>query len=266
MSTPDVRRAQSLLLRRVAAPSYTTAELGEIARCWSERQQGNPHLFNGPIVVARDVSWTAEHQCRIDWSTGTYAQYLWRHAADVSRRRRPYARVVFASMLARTGEGDLVLGRMAGHTATPGRIQLPGGNVEPPGHERDLTAATVRGHALRELHEETGLTPQYHPPRLWGVTVGSAGDVGVLFEVRVAGRATVGDTFTRHCMAAETTRETPEFDSLITVAAAGDGRVDDREGLSEAYGVDYLPEVLRTEHGAGSIVTSEWCWKDSVDV
>ena len=69
----------------------------------------------------------------------------------------PAIRNCFAMGALRASDGAFLLGVMAPHTANAGKIYFPGGTPEP----ADIVGDTVdlEGNVLREVAEETGLTP-----------------------------------------------------------------------------------------------------------
>jgi 8-oxo-dGTP pyrophosphatase MutT (NUDIX family) len=246
--------AEAVRFEEVAPIDYRPSELAAISRYWGDRQAQNPSLFNGPLVAARGCRWDGGI-CTIRWSRANYADYLWRdspeHAPQDETGRRRYARALFVSVLAVTTDERLVFGRMAADTSTPGRVQLPGGNVEPPvdGQRPDLTA--VGEHAVLELAEETGLQVAADAAPVWAVKDrGDYGDVGVIFRAEVGSAEEVQRTFAGHRAALAASGQHAEFVSLVAV----DQATASSERLTHDMRphVDYLPAVLKSARSGGS--------------
>lgn len=124
---------------------------------WRGVVEGNPHLFNGRILLMR----AAEIRHGGDGARTfggafvevEYKAFLyWRHVgfpdADMVN--------VFAMAALQAGDGAFILGEMGAHTANPGQIYFPAGTPDRDdvfGDRVDLD-----GSARRELFEETGLS------------------------------------------------------------------------------------------------------------
>ncbi|RMI28454.1 NUDIX hydrolase [Nocardia stercoris] len=214
---------------------------------WRLTSMRNPTLFNGPLVRSHGVSWESD-SCVVSWSRSNYAHYLWRHAPGNSPDR-PYARAVYVSVVARTDDGSLVLGRMATETSSPGRIQLPGGNVVPPITDDDLTEDAVRRHAACEFREEVGVELDPEALRLWAIKVGGAGDIGVFYLADLGSAELLRRAFDEHIAQHD---GPPEFTSLITVHSGIPG--------IPLIGpqVDYLPALLQMLFGTPLVPGTEF--------
>lgn len=163
------------MLQLVRVPAKLSSAK-EVADFWAARS--NRALYDGPVVEARGVTKVGDGW-RIEWSETTYSRYYWRFGgAD-------YARGLHVSALILTTDGYLVVGEMNTHTVSAGRIQLPGGNFDPPErHERAITEMDGRAVLARELIEELGLSISPDELRLWSVLEGQDyGDVAVIFEL-----------------------------------------------------------------------------------
>lgn len=144
---------------------------------WGSIQAERPWLFDGPIVAA--IADPQPETFTVRWYPSTYSRYL---ARDVAGDDGGYDRALFASVIVRSSDGLVLFGAMAGTTSSPGRLQLPGGNVElaPDG---SLNEPGIRAEAARELREETGIAIKPDDLRLHRVSVGDAyGDVGFLYR------------------------------------------------------------------------------------
>lgn len=138
--------------------SFATDEATAIDAHWSRRTAGNPHLFNGRVMllhhgeVERDEAGSAAFRGAC-FETDFKAFMAWREfgfpPTDV--------RNIFSMAAIETEDGGFVLGEMAAHTAPAGQIYFPSGTPD----RSDVRGGRVdiEGSALRELAEETGLGP-----------------------------------------------------------------------------------------------------------
>jgi 8-oxo-dGTP pyrophosphatase MutT (NUDIX family) len=170
--------------REVPAQQLTRDDERERARFWSRARSDNPALFDGPLLLAADATWEGEI-CELAYCMGRFSHYLWRR--ELAEPQLGDARALYVSVMAITADGYLVAGRMAGTTSTPGRIQLPGGNLEADSRDGIVTSDTARRMAAQELAEETGIKLAPSDLRLTHVkTGGDRGDVGVFFSVNLS--------------------------------------------------------------------------------
>jgi len=117
-------------------------------------QRGNPDMWNGRILLL------ASHRIEDRTLLGRYketdfASMMWWRDHGYPD---PDIRNAFAMGALRGADGGFVLGRMAGWTANAGRIYFAAGTPD----LSDITpdgAVDLEGSVLRELQEETGLTP-----------------------------------------------------------------------------------------------------------
>lgn len=170
-------------------------------RVWDEKVRANPSLFDGPVAACAGLTRDGPHGVVLTWARTTYRRYVLRWIPGATARLPG----LFADVAQPTCDGRLLVGRMGRSTSTPGRWLLPGGSVEPPGDGQVLDLAAVRGHAARELAEETGIESAPGELRLWLVTRGTHGSVGVLFLAPPRPAALLRERFA-YRVAAETAR------------------------------------------------------------
>jgi 8-oxo-dGTP pyrophosphatase MutT (NUDIX family) len=203
---------------------------------WAAAARANPALFDGPIVLATGLDWD-DGRCSIRYVESSYSKYVWMR--EVRTTEEPRVGSLYVSVLAVTADGYLLTGRMAPDTSTPGRIQLPGGNLEP--NAAGLSEAVARETAARELEEETGVALDAKSLVLTHVICSEeSADVGVLYATTLARTLSeVEQEFLAHIRG-----ESNEFDQLVAfVPGRGVAR-----GAPGPF-VDYLPAVIAETFG-----------------
>lgn len=138
----------------VAEESWTWADenAAAIKRFWSKAQAERPALFNGHVLVM------AAHELRDGVLAGNvlktdFASFLyWK---DKGLPAEAGVRNVFGCAVVRSGDGHLLFGRMAPHTAASGRVYPMAGTPD----LEDLKDGKldIEGSIVRELMEEAGL-------------------------------------------------------------------------------------------------------------
>ncbi|MER8062765.1 MULTISPECIES: NUDIX hydrolase [unclassified Streptomyces] len=146
---------------------------------------------------------------------------------------------LFVNVVQPTTEGRVLAARMSPSTAAPGRWQLPGGSVEPPPIGEALDEAGLAGQAARELAEELGLTTPASALKLWAVTRGENGSVGVTYHAPA-----LTETAVRAAFAAVTADERaqgrePELDDIALIRSP-----QELLGLPGPH-ADYLEPIIR---------------------
>jgi 8-oxo-dGTP pyrophosphatase MutT (NUDIX family) len=127
---------------------------------------------------------------------------------------------------------------MAGNTSSPGRLQLPGGNVTI-GRTGLLSAESCAADACREFQEEVGIALQPTQLNLWRVKVGGRfDDVGIIYlcDLGMSERE-IREAFDLHVRAERQAGMSSEFEELLFVDTDFFARATAREW------VDYLPIV-----------------------
>ena len=131
---------------------FATERATEIAHTWRDEHARNPALFDGRVLIARRLG-IVDGTVRGEFVEIAFSALLyWRRLgfpADVGAFNCFGSAVVFAS------DGAVLLGRMAPHTASAGRVYFPAGTPD----RDDVTGPRldIEGSILRELAEETGL-------------------------------------------------------------------------------------------------------------
>lgn len=138
---------------RVGAGIWHEAEAhrAEIDAHFQALQAQNPHLWNGRIILLRD------HVLEDGVLSGTcfetdFAAFNWWRARGINDL---CALNIFALAALEGSDGAFVMGEMGDHTASAGAIYFPGGTPDPVDVKHGIL--DLRGSALREMEEETGL-------------------------------------------------------------------------------------------------------------
>lgn len=128
---------------------FHIAEEEQAAVHWEAETARNPALYNGRMVLQRDVlirNGVISSQAHIV----PYSTFLWWR-----RNRSVGAFHLHAWPVIVSSDGALIAIRMAAHTANPGKVYFPAGSLE----EEDISAGVcdIDGNMAREVMEETGL-------------------------------------------------------------------------------------------------------------
>jgi 8-oxo-dGTP pyrophosphatase MutT (NUDIX family) len=151
-AAPQVSAVRTFHARVVDAPwPWAQDNAEEIARHWAERSAQQPSLFDGRVLVARDLAIQEgvleSRHVVVPFSALLY----WRDRAFPEAG----ACNAFGAAVVVSSDGAVLLGRMAAHTANAGRTYFPAGTPDL-GDVRG-EALDIEGSILRELEEETGL-------------------------------------------------------------------------------------------------------------
>ena len=198
----------------IEAPwSFAVSEAAAIEAHWERRVAGNPHLFNGPVLLLHDGA--------VDDEPDGYAMFRGRcfettFKAFMAWREFGFpqteARNIFSMAAVETVDGAFVLGEMAPHTAPAGQIYFPSGTPD----RSDIHAGRVdiEGSALRELAEETGLNLSHVEPLPGLILVMDRVRVCCMKPVRASETAEVLVARIEHWLATEAR---PEFSRMHVI-------------------------------------------------
>ncbi|WP_331734236.1 NUDIX domain-containing protein (plasmid) [Streptomyces sp. NBC_01220] len=227
----DVER---LVLAEAKEPPLSRSDEAARDRVWDEAVQANAALFDGPVVACRGLEWVGPRTVRLSWVRVTYRHY--------ALRRVPGATALpslFVNVVQPTDDGRVLAARMSPSTAAPGRWQLPGGSVEPPQVGKVLDEPGLAGQAARELVEELGIGVAPEMLRLWAVTCGENGSVGLTYLAPALPEASVRTAFAVAAAAERAQGREPELDDITLV------RSPDELGDLTGPHADYLAPIIR---------------------
>jgi 8-oxo-dGTP pyrophosphatase MutT (NUDIX family) len=138
-------------LRVGAGPHPLELANGEaIARHWSDEQAANPALYNGRLILQRQMRFD-DGLVKAVGHEASFASFLWwRRQADLSGACHLFGYPVLVA-----GDGALIAVQMAPHTANPGQVYFAAGSLDPSDVVGDR--CDLDGNMRREVLEETGL-------------------------------------------------------------------------------------------------------------
>ncbi|KJC41666.1 hypothetical protein UB31_20880 [Bradyrhizobium sp. LTSP849] len=154
MTSPIIHRVTTLDLavRPVVWP-FAEQRRAEIAAHFAERQRERPKIWNGQILLGCDPMFSDGHLAATYFETDFASFLAWRDWGF------PDSAVFngFGMGALRTSDGAFVMGEMAQHTSTAGRIYFPSGTPDLDDVRDGML--DIPGSVVREIEEETGLIP-----------------------------------------------------------------------------------------------------------
>src|SRR3984957_6279604 len=163
MTPPVIHRVSQLDLSfQPRSWPFVEERRGEIDAHFALKLREKPELWNGRVLLGRDPDFTGD-RFRATWFETDFASLLaWRDWGF----RDPGVFNGFGMGAMRCADGAFVMGEMGQHTANAGQVYFPAGTPD----RDDLRGGTVdiAGSVVREIEEETGLTPaDYRPGGYW---------------------------------------------------------------------------------------------------
>lgn len=234
----DLFEVERLLLTEAAEPPLPPQDAEARDRVWDKAVRANPTLFDGPVVACAGLEQTDPRTLRLSWVRVTYRHY--------ALRRVPGATALpsmFVNVLQPADDGRVLAVRMSPSTAAPGRWQLPGGSVEPPQDGEVLDELALAGQAARELAEELGIGVAAGDLRLWVVTRGENGSIGLTYLAPALTEPTLRVRFTVAAAAERVQGLEPELDDIALVRSPVE-----LAGLAGPH-ADYLEPIVRRFSG-----------------
>jgi 8-oxo-dGTP pyrophosphatase MutT (NUDIX family) len=123
----------------------------EIEENWLAEHTANPALYNGDMLLHRNIRLNTNGHLRAVAHVVSFATFLWwRKQPD-----RPIGQHLFSIAVPVTTDGAVLAIEMAAHTANPGRVYCAGGSLD----RNDIRGDKVDivGNMHREVSEETGI-------------------------------------------------------------------------------------------------------------
>ncbi|MFC9673393.1 NUDIX hydrolase [Streptomyces sp. NPDC056949] len=213
----DLFDVERLLLTEAAEPPLSPQDVEARDRMWELAVRANPALFDGAVVACGGMEQAGPRVLRLSWVRVTYRHY--------ALRRVPGATALpslFVNVVQPTDDGRVLAVRMSPFTASPGRWQLPGGSVEPPQGGAVLDESALAGEAARELAEEMGIGGAAEDLKLWVVTRGENGSVGLTHLAPALPEATLRAGFAAAAATERDQGREPELDDIALVSSPED--------------------------------------------
>ena len=170
MTHPPIYRVTTLDLSFKPRPwPFAQARRAEIEAHFALAQREKPKLWNGRVLLGRNAAFT-RGRFSADYFEADFASFLaWRDWGFPDRD----VFNGFGMGALRCADGACLLGEMGHHTANAGRIYFPSGTPDLDDIKGD--AVDISGSVVREVEEETGLTPaDYRAGAHWDCVVSGA--------------------------------------------------------------------------------------------
>ena len=167
---PTIYRVTTLDLKVESSVwPFASTRRDEIDAHFADRQRERPNIWNGRVLLGHDPVFEGPRFSARYFETDFASFLAWRDwgfpDSDVFNG--------FGMGALRAADGAFVMGEMAGHTANAGRIYFPAGT--PDLDDLKGGAVDIAGSVVREVEEETGLTPaDYRLEPHWDCVVTSA--------------------------------------------------------------------------------------------
>ena len=206
---PLIHRVTTLDLKVEAfAWPFAFLRRDDIDAHFAEKQREKPNLWNGRVLLARNASFAGE-RLEASYFETDFASFLaWRDWGF------PDTAVFngFGMGALRCADGAFVMGEMAPHTANAGRVYFPAGTPDPDdilgGH------VDIAGSVIREIEEETGLTPaDYRAAPHWDCVVTGA----AIAMIRLLNADIPGEAMRRRIEANLARQQKPELSAIHLV-------------------------------------------------
>lgn len=207
---------RDVVFTEVPGPALSREIVAAVDSAWNAAVRDNPTLFDGPVVLCTALRELGS--CLgVEWSRATYRYRTVRQISGA-----PALSSVFVCVVQPTTDGRLLVGRMSTSTSRPGKVQFPGGNLEPAPADAKLTIGALQLHAAVELAEETGIEADPDDLTLWVVARTSDSNVGFFFLAPSLPAAYILECHASIVAAAQSAGLDPEFEVIALVAAFAD--------------------------------------------
>jgi hypothetical protein len=185
----------------------------EIDAHFGKLQERTPELWNGRVLMLRDFAVEDGVFSGRTFETDFAALLAWRDWDFPD----PAVKNVYAMGALRGSDGGFILGEMGAHTANAGRIYFAAGTPDPDDLRGD--SVDLLGSVVREVEEETGLTPDdfTFAPGWLSVLAGPRIAHMKLLQARVP-----AEELRARILAFLATQERPELSDIHIVRGPGD--------------------------------------------
>jgi 8-oxo-dGTP pyrophosphatase MutT (NUDIX family) len=192
---------------------FATRRRADIDAHFALKKREKPNIWNGQVLLARGPVWAAGRFSASYFATDFASFLAWRDWGFVD------ASVFngFGMGALRCADGAFLMGEMGPHTSTAGRIYFPAGTPDLDDIVGDRV--DIAGSVMRELEEETGLTPEdYEAAAHWDcVMAGSA-----IALIRILNVAMPAETLRTRIEANLARQKHPELSAIHLVRGTGD--------------------------------------------
>jgi 8-oxo-dGTP pyrophosphatase MutT (NUDIX family) len=192
---------------------FATRRRADIDAHFALKKREKPNIWNGQVLLARGPAWAAGRFSASYFATDFASFLAWRDWGFVD------ASVFngFGMGALRCADGAFLMGEMGPHTSTAGRIYFPAGTPDLDDIVGDRV--DIAGSVMRELEEETGLTPEdYEAAAHWDcVMAGSA-----IALIRILNVAIPAETLRTRIEANLARQKHPELSAIHLVRARAD--------------------------------------------
>ena len=152
MTSPEIHRVTALDLKvRSFAWPFAVERRGEIDAHFAGKQREKPELWNGRVLLGRNLVRAGDHLGAEYFETNFASFLAWRDWGF------PDASVFngFGMGALRSSDGAFLLGEMGNHTVNAGRVYFPAGTPDLDDVRDGML--DIAGSIVREVAEETGL-------------------------------------------------------------------------------------------------------------
>ncbi len=213
--------------------AWARVNAAAIAENWERRLSERPRMFDGKVLLSCNCS-IRDGFCEMLYFETRFSNFI---AYREWGSPDPQVANAFAAIVPLTGDGAILLGEMAPHTANAGKIYFPCGTPDPddlrPGGLVDLA-----GSAEREFTEETGLQLPYEAePSPWVLMRGN-GQCAFLRPVRFQEST---DVLLATIAAHHASEAQPELSQMVVVRRRADIDPERMPGFVRAYLESVIP-------------------------
>ena len=192
---------------------FAARRRADIDAHFAAKKREKPNIWNGRVLLARRPACVGDRFSASYFVTDFASFLAWRDWGFVDAG-------VFNSFgmgALRCADGAFVMGEMGAHTSTAGRVYFPAGTPDPDDIVGDRV--DIAGSVMRELEEETGLTPaDYAAAAHWDcIRVGSA-----IALIRILNVAMSAESLRARIEANLARQKQPELSAIHLVRARAD--------------------------------------------